>query len=95
MLKSLVNYRETETLIPNTGLQYLDFGFNIEALEERKLRGEFAPIFQRGQVDENNHELFHLRKVEKNEDEDYVAIGWQDEEPVFVDDDDVYSRRRA
>ena len=91
MLKSLVNYRETETLIPNTGLQYLDFGFNIEALEEKKLRGEFAPIFQRGQVDENNHELFHLRKVEKNEDEDYVAIGWQDEEPVFVDDDDVYS----
>lgn len=91
MLKTLVSYREVETLIPNTGLQYLDFGFNVSQLEAKKLRRMFAPISLEGRVDDQGHDLFHLRPVEENDDGDFVALGIANEAPEFPDEEDVYS----
>ncbi len=91
MLKPLISFREIESLIPNTGIQFLDFGFDIEALRSAKIARHFCPIDLPRQTDEHGFGLFHLRMVEENEDSDWVALATAGEETSFIDEpDDVY-----
>ncbi len=91
MLKPLVPFREIESLIPNTGIQFLDFGFDIEKLRASKIARFFCPIDLPRQTDEDGFGLFHLRVVEENEDGDWVALAARGEETAFIDEpDEVY-----
>lgn len=85
MLKQLCQFREVETLIPNTGTQYLDVGFNVEALRTLKIRRDVWPRIRPGETDTDGRPVFDLEVVERNEDEDYFVLSDDDSPPRFVD----------
>ena len=87
MLKQLCQFREGETLIPNTGTQYLDFGFKAEALAKLKIERCFWPSERSGETDEQGRRLFDLEFVERDtEEEDYYVTGDEGAPRRFVDD---------
>jgi len=68
MLKELVEFRETEKLIPNTSVQMLDFGLKISVLEQKKVQREFWPEITPPTPTEPERETFTLHAVEEVED---------------------------
>ena len=99
MLKELVQFKPTETLIPNTGIQFLDLGLNASLLMEKRVKRDFWPEIHPADRDVD-HQMFTLHVVEQLSGEDgrdtLRTLAGPAEFPHEPDDpDQVYSVNAA
>ena len=95
MLKPLTEFDDVVTLIPDSGIQLLDFGLNDEMVT--KVRRSFWPE-KLGQTDDDGRHIIRLHPLEER-DEGYVYFSdeYPDGRYAPADDDDIdsYSGAKA
>lgn len=69
MLKELIQFKPTETLIPNTGIQFLDLGLKAPFLTEKRIKRDFWPELHPADADVEK-QMFTLHVVQQLTDED-------------------------
>lgn len=100
MLKELVQFKPTETLIPNTGIQFLDLGLKASVLQDKKVKRDFWPEIHSANS-ELAKEMFTLHVVQNVVDEAgghdaYMTLVAPGEKPREPDDvEQVYAVNAA
>ena len=91
MLKDLTDYRPITTLIPDTGIQFLDFGLGVDAIS--KVSRQFWPDIDPGVTDDGGNPQITLRIVEEDEDRNPLVRTAAHPGGVPVVEDECYSVR--
>lgn len=92
MLKDLTDFAEVVTLIPGTGIQFLDFGFNITSQARGKPLGKISRAFwaeKKGEFDPEGREKVILHALETNEEGEHIHRPDDGGPARLVADDDV------